>query len=106
LSSHPRPKKSWLSLKGFFDAMAKGHIIELSDVGYTIIPTPAVDEAEDTVSLSKDVTGVSNTIFVSTKGYARHAARIKPEPTCKGMTITPEWELKEVGGVEELLKDE
>jgi hypothetical protein len=29
------------------------------------------------VSLRKDVTGVDNTVFVSTKGYGRHAARIK-----------------------------
>jgi hypothetical protein len=29
------------------------------------------------VSLRKDITGVDNTIFVSTKGYGRHAPRIK-----------------------------
>jgi hypothetical protein len=32
-----------------------------------------IDEAEDMVSLRKDRTGVENTLFVSTKGYARHA---------------------------------
>ncbi len=35
------------------------------------------DEAEDMVSLRRDLTGVDNTIFVSTKGYAQHAPRIK-----------------------------
>ncbi len=29
------------------------------------------------VSLRKDITGVDNTVFVSTKGHGRHAARIK-----------------------------
>lgn len=34
-------------------------------------------EAADMVSLPPSKTGVPNTLFVSTKGYARHAARIK-----------------------------
>jgi hypothetical protein len=34
-------------------------------------------EAEDTVSLTPKETGVQNTLFVSTKGYAQHAPRIK-----------------------------
>jgi hypothetical protein len=34
-------------------------------------------EAEDTVSLRSERTGVENTVFVSTKGYAEHAPRIK-----------------------------
>ena len=66
------------------DAMRERRIISLDDVDYTIAPTSAVvladreiDEAEDMVSLRKDRTGVDNTVFVSTKGYARHAPRIK-----------------------------
>jgi hypothetical protein len=66
------------------DAMRERRIISVDDVDYTIAPTSAVvlaeaeiDEAEDMVSLRKDRTGVQNTVFVSTKGYSRHAARIK-----------------------------
>ena len=66
------------------DAMRERRIISLDDVDYTIAPTsavvladPEIDEAEDMVSLRKDRTGVDNTVFVSTKGYARHAPRIK-----------------------------
>lgn len=36
-----------------------------------------IDEAEDMVSLRKERTGVAHTVFVSTKGYARHAPRIR-----------------------------
>jgi len=35
------------------------------------------DEDGDMVSFTKERTGVDNTIFVSTKGHAQHAARIK-----------------------------
>jgi hypothetical protein len=35
------------------------------------------DSAGFMVSLRKDITGVDNTIFVSTKGFGRHAPRIK-----------------------------
>jgi hypothetical protein len=66
------------------DAMRERRIISLDDMHYTIAPTSAVvfaegeiDEAEDMVSLRKGRTGVENTLFVSTKGYARHAPRIK-----------------------------
>jgi len=66
------------------DAIRERRIISLDDVDYTIAPTSAVvlldaeiDEAEDMVSLRKERTGVDNTLFVSTKGYARHAPRIK-----------------------------
>ena len=66
------------------DAMRERRIITLDDVDYTIAPKSAVvfadgeiDEAEDMVSLRKDRTGVDNTVFVSTKGYVRHAPRIK-----------------------------
>jgi hypothetical protein len=37
----------------------------------------ADQEAEDTVSLRPVKTGVENTVFVATKGYAEHAPRIK-----------------------------
>lgn len=71
---------------------------EISGIPYTVVPTSAVivlgdiklvgseieqflartsDEAEDMVSLTTQETGVDNIIFVSTKGYARHAPRIK-----------------------------
>jgi hypothetical protein len=66
------------------DAMRERRIISLDDVDYTIAPTSAVvlaegeiDEAEDMVSLRKVRTGVDNTAFVSTKGYARHAPCVK-----------------------------
>ena len=55
--------------------MRAGHIIYLSDVGYTIIPTPGLVmsdpgqiEAEDMVSLRSELTGVDNTVFVFRKG--------------------------------------
>lgn len=64
-----------------------GKVIDLRDVGYTVAPTSAVvllapdedsdDEAADMASLRSNVTGVDNTVFVSTKGSGRHAARIK-----------------------------
>jgi hypothetical protein len=37
----------------------------------------AKEEDMDTVSLGPHQTGVDDTVFVSTKGYARHASRIK-----------------------------
>jgi hypothetical protein len=37
----------------------------------------AEQEAEDVVALTRDETGIANTIFVSPRGYARHAARLK-----------------------------
>jgi hypothetical protein len=42
-----------------------------------ILDALANAEAEDMASLRKERTGVDNTIFVSTKGYAQHAPRIK-----------------------------
>jgi hypothetical protein len=36
-----------------------------------------LDEIEDMVSLRSKSTGIANTIFLSTKGYGRHAPRIK-----------------------------
>jgi hypothetical protein len=42
-----------------------------------VLATLADQEAEDMVSLTPQETGVQNTVFVSTKGYAQHAPRIK-----------------------------
>jgi len=70
----------------FVRDMQAGRVIYISDVGYTVAPAGAVRlladedseaEAEDMVSLRGDKTGVDNTIFVSTRGYAQHAPRIK-----------------------------
>ena len=75
-----------------------GRIVRFSDAAYTLGPSSGFtalatenDEAEHMTSLRKNRTGVDNTIFVSTKGYAQHAAGIKiaidpPDslsPTCK-----------------------
>ena len=54
-----------------------GHIVHFSDLGRTFVLTEADEEAADMVSLRFDKTGVDNTVFVSTKGYAQHAPRIK-----------------------------
>jgi len=66
------------------DEMRQGRVVHFSDTGYTLAPSSGItamgqvnDEAADMVSLRFDKTGVENTIFVSTKGYAQHAARIK-----------------------------
>jgi hypothetical protein len=71
----------------FVDDMRAGRIISLTDLGYMIAPTADIfglaDELaekellEELVSYRKDVTGVDHTIFISPKGYTRHAARIK-----------------------------
>jgi NAD(P)H-dependent FMN reductase len=68
--------------------MQAGSTVLVPDVGYAIAPTDSNvipnllaelddDEAADMVSLSKDITGVDNVIFVSTKYHGRHAPRIK-----------------------------
>jgi hypothetical protein len=81
--------------------MAARRVISFSDVGYTLAPTGAVyvvelgEAEEDMVSLRKDVTGFDNTVFVSTRGNARHAARIKIavdpwdslDPSCKSASM-------------------
>lgn len=69
------------------DHMRAGHVINLTDLGYTIAPTAELvdiaDELaeeellEEMVSYRKNVTGIDNTIFISPKGKTRHAARIK-----------------------------
>ena len=71
----------------FVEEMRRGRIINLTDLGYVIAPTQEIvglaDELaeqellEEMVSYRKDVTGVDNTIFISPKGYTRHAPRIK-----------------------------
>jgi hypothetical protein len=66
----------------------EGNTVHITDLNYTFAPTAAlnqiyeliaeeVDEAEDMASLSANMTGVDNTVFVSTKGHGRHTARIK-----------------------------
>ncbi len=64
--------------------MQQGRVLHFSEYGYTLGPSSGFsqpdhesDEAADMVSLRSGRTGVENTIFVSTKGYAQHAARIK-----------------------------
>jgi hypothetical protein len=64
-----------------------GHAVELTDLGVVVVRPEDIRaladqfaEEEflgDMASLQKDSTGVDNTIFVSTKAGARHAARIK-----------------------------
>jgi hypothetical protein len=39
--------------------------------------TPLIDNLEETISYRDGVTGVDHTIFISPKGKARHAPRIK-----------------------------
>ena len=66
----------------------EGNTVYISDFGYTFAPTAAISaineliaeeiaETEDMAALRSGVTGVDNTVFVSPKGHARHAARIK-----------------------------
>ena len=61
----------------FLADVRAGHAVFVSDLGGSLVLTQADDEAADMVSLRSDKTGVDNTIFVSTKGYAQHAPRIK-----------------------------
>jgi NAD(P)H-dependent FMN reductase len=70
--------------------MQAGSTVLVPDVGvgYALAPTDSDlipnllaelddEEAADMVSLSKDITGIDNVIFVSTKYHGRHAPRIK-----------------------------
>lgn len=65
------------------DAMRAGKVVQIPDLNYAAAMkladalAAAGDEDADMVSLTPDQTGVDNSIFVSTKGYARHAPRIK-----------------------------
>jgi len=65
--------------------LERARIIDaLEDAGFTVQPGPdgvvfvgEDDGSADMVSLLKARTGIDNTIFVSTKGFAQHAPRIK-----------------------------
>jgi hypothetical protein len=72
------------------EAMRAGLVVTVPDVGptgYSVVPTTAVvwagleddEELGEMVSLTRDDTGIHNTLFASTKGYAseRHGQRIK-----------------------------
>jgi hypothetical protein len=61
----------------FLDEIRAGHAVYLSDLGGTVAFAEADEEVADMVSLRSEKTGVDNTIFVSTKGYAQHSPRIK-----------------------------
>jgi hypothetical protein len=61
----------------FLEDIRAGHVVYLADLGRTVALAEADDEVEDMVSLRSEKTGVDNTIFISTKGYAQHAPRIK-----------------------------
>jgi hypothetical protein len=79
--------------KAFVGLLRARAIVNISDVGYTVAPTTeagvwvlddahallveAEEEAEDMDSVRRDISGIDNTIFISTKGSGRHAARIK-----------------------------
>jgi hypothetical protein len=65
--------------------MKAGESITFADCDASVVPNNAViwagedEEAGDMVSLTKRNTGIHNTLFASTKGYAseRHGPRIK-----------------------------
>jgi hypothetical protein len=61
----------------FLDEIRAGHLVYLSDLGRTLALTEADGEVEDMVSLRAEKSGIDNTIFISTKGYAQPAPRIK-----------------------------
>jgi uncharacterized protein with WD repeat len=61
----------------FLDQIRAGHSVYLADLGRMVALAEADEEAQDMVSLRSEKTGVDNTIFISTKGYAQHAPRIK-----------------------------
>jgi hypothetical protein len=61
----------------FFEALRAGHAVHVPELGGTVALVEADQEVEDRVSLAPEKTGVENTVFVSTKGYAEHAPRIK-----------------------------
>jgi hypothetical protein len=75
------------NVKRLEEELRAGVVIQIPDAGeagYTLAPSSAVvladdddDEDADMVSLPEKRTGIKNTIFTSTKGRGRHAARIK-----------------------------
>jgi hypothetical protein len=64
-------------LASFFEALRAGHAVHVPELGGTVALVEADQEVEDMVSLRPEKTGVENTVFVSTKGYAEPAPRIK-----------------------------
>jgi hypothetical protein len=61
----------------FLDEIRAGNSVYLSDMGRMVALAEADDEAADLVFLCSERTGIDGTIFISTKGYAQHAPRIK-----------------------------
>jgi len=65
------------------DAIRAGKAVQIFDLNYAAFLkladalAAADDEDADMASLTPDQTGVDNSVFVSTKGSARHAPRIK-----------------------------
>jgi hypothetical protein len=68
--------------------LAAGHVVELTDLDGAVLARPedihaladqlAEEELlEHMASYRKDVTGISNTIWISPRGRTRHAARVK-----------------------------
>jgi hypothetical protein len=76
--------KVWMNTKALIDeieALPPEMAAEVEDF-VELLRARALREQEEEsagfmVSLRKDITGVDNTVFVSTKGSGRHAARIK-----------------------------
>ena len=71
------------------DAMRAGKIVRISDLNYAAAVkladalAAAEDQDADMASLTPDQTGVDNSVFVSTKGNARHGPRIKSHRSAK-----------------------
>jgi hypothetical protein len=61
----------------FLAEIRRGNSVYVSDLDRMVTLAEVDDEDSDMVSLRADRTGIDNTIFVSTKGPGRHAARIK-----------------------------
>jgi hypothetical protein len=77
----PRHIRDRMSVAGIHISVSAATTIPSAVAGVSVVvDEEGLAEQElvgDMVSLGKDITGVDNTIFVSTKGYGRHAARIK-----------------------------
>jgi hypothetical protein len=61
----------------FLAEIRRGNSVYLSDLDRMVTLAEVDDEDSDMVSLRADRTGIDNTIFVSTKGPGRYAARIR-----------------------------
>lgn len=67
--------------------LAKGHAVELTDLNAFVVRSDDIftladelaeqEQLEHMVTYRKNVTGVDNTLFISPKVHARHAARVK-----------------------------